>query len=66
MSICRFIGCGFQPKNTTHCLRLIARFTAVSIPASLDSTSWKPFRPKRLSSIIFRVMRFEPLPGSMA
>ena len=65
MSSWRFMGCGFQPKNTTHSCLLTARFTAVNIPASLDSIRVKPLRPNWSLSIIFAVMRFEPLPGSM-
>ncbi|MNP57930.1 hypothetical protein D3C76_1528000 [compost metagenome] len=65
MGIWMFMGCGFQPKNTTGLLFFTARFTAVSMAASLDSISLKSPRPNWLVSIIFRIAVLAPEPDSI-
>ena len=60
-----FIGCGAQARNTIGSPKRTARSTSDSMPCSLDSTSLKPPRPKRLCSMILRTSRLPSAPGSM-
>ena len=53
------------PTDTRMTVRVVARPTAASIAASLDSISLKSPRPNWLLSIIFWILPLAPVPGSM-